>query len=166
MLDIFSEKYYFSLLRIFLNNGVYYMAKKQIVRMTHQREIILEELRQLKSHPTADELYSIIKKRLPRISLATVYRNLDILADNGHIQRIELGGRQRRFDGNPMPHYHIRCNVCGKIADVEIYDSDIKEKIEVDIDLSKVDACGFRILGYKFEFEGLCPDCYIEIEEN
>ena len=126
--------------------------KKRIVRMTHQREIILEELRQLKTHPTADELYDIVKKRLPRISLATVYRNLDVLADLGMIQRIEVSGRQKRFDGNPEPHHHIRCLVCGRVADVEM---DNPPKIDFDA----LHTHGFKVLGFRLEFEGVCPEC-------
>ena len=126
--------------------------KKQIVRMTHQREIILEELKQLKTHPTADELYDIVRKRLPKISLATVYRNLDVLADLGMIQRIEISGRQKRFDGNPEPHHHIRCLVCGRVADVEI------EK-HPEINFHEIKAHGFKVVGFRLEFEGICPEC-------
>ncbi len=120
--------------------------------MTHQREIILEELRQLKTHPTADELYDIVKKRLPRISLATVYRNLDVLADLGMIQRIEVSGRQKRFDGNPDPHHHIRCLVCGRVADVEMDNPP-------QINFGSLHTHGFKVLGFRLEFEGVCPEC-------
>lgn len=61
------------------------MAQVQ-TRMTRQRAVILEELRKTATHPTADELYSIVRRRLPRISLGTVYRNLDFLADSGEIR--------------------------------------------------------------------------------
>ena len=64
------------------------MAQVQ-TRMTRQRAVILEELRKTKSHPTADELYSIVRERLPRISLGTVYRNLDFLAETGEILKLE-----------------------------------------------------------------------------
>ena len=67
------------------------MAQPQ-TRMTRQRAVILEELRKVKTHPTADELYSIVRERLPRISLGTVYRNLDFLADTGEIRRLEAAG--------------------------------------------------------------------------
>ena len=63
---------------------------------TNQRRVIMEELRKLKCHPTADELYGIVKQRLPKISLATVYRNLGLLADAGEIRRIELAEPLRR----------------------------------------------------------------------
>jgi Fe2+ or Zn2+ uptake regulation protein len=70
----------------------------QNLRMTHQREIILDELNRSKTHPTADELFDRIKHKLPRISLATVYRNLEILSAAGLIKKLEMSGRQKRFD--------------------------------------------------------------------
>lgn len=125
---------------------------RKMMRMTHQREIILEELKRLKTHPTADELYEIVKKRLPRISLATVYRNLDVLAELGIIQRIEVSGRQKRFDGNPEAHHHIRCLVCGRVADAELSQ-------EPEVNFESVKASGFKIIGFNLEFQGVCPEC-------
>jgi Fur family ferric uptake transcriptional regulator len=59
--------------------------------MTRQRRVILEELRKVNTHPSADEIYEIVRKRLPRISLGTVYRNLEILSESGDIQKLEPG---------------------------------------------------------------------------
>ena len=70
------------------------------LRMTYQREIILEELKKTKTHPTADELYTTVRQRIPHISLATVYRNLETLANSGLVRKLEVIGRQKRFDGN------------------------------------------------------------------
>ncbi len=121
-------------------------------RITHQREVILEELRAVTSHPTADELYDQIRQRLPRISLATVYRNLEWLTDQGLVQKIEVGGRQKRFDGNPEKHYHIRCLNCGKVDDIELAPI---QTLETSVE----GQCGYRILGHRLEFQGLCPAC-------
>ena len=122
------------------------------MRITNQREIILDELKRLKSHPTADELYEIVKKRLPRISIATVYRNLEQLSEAGIINKIEYGGRQKRFDGDTSPHSHIFCVKCGKISDVEI---------EEELDVKKIikNSNGFQVFKDKLEFCGLCPEC-------
>jgi hypothetical protein len=68
-------------------------------RMTHQRQVIFEEIMKMESHPTADEVYERVRKRLPRISMGTVYRNLDILTSSGLINRIEPGHSQMRFEG-------------------------------------------------------------------
>ena len=85
--------------------------------MTQQRKVILEELKKTNSHPGADEIYERVRKRLPQISLGTVYRNLEILSELGEIQNLELGGGLKRFDSNPKKHYHIRCIRCGRVDD-------------------------------------------------
>ena len=88
--------------------------------MTSQRQVILEEIRKVHSHPTADQVYEEVRKRLPRISLGTVYRNLDILSECGLIQRIAPVSNQMRFDGDTSSHYHVRCIHCGKVEDAPI----------------------------------------------
>ena len=132
------------------------------MRMTSQREIILEELKKTTSHPTADELYLQVKKRLPRISLATVYRNLEKMAELGLIQKIEAAGSQMRFDGNPEFHYHIRCIHCGKVDDLSI------EPIEAIEELTKAkgEINGYKLLSYKLEFIGICPKCQTTAEKS
>ena len=126
------------------------MAEK--IRITHQREIILQELQSLKSHPTADELFELVRSRLPRISLATVYRNLEWLCQQGIVQKIEVGGRQKRFDGTVDLHYHIRCIACGRVDDVDMIPIETLE-----MDLSK--KSGYTVKGHRLEFWGVCPGC-------
>ena len=122
------------------------------MRMTPQRSIILEELRKAKTHPTADEVYARVRRRLPRISLATVYRNLDLLAQAGLIQMVELGGCPRRYDGWVDDHFHVRCTACGKVGDLT--DGLLARSRERVEKLS-----GYDITGHHLEFTGLCPDC-------
>ena len=69
-------------------------------RTTRQRQVILEELQKLQSHPTAAALYEIVRRRVPKISLGTVYRNLELLARTGLIRKLEFAGAEARFDGN------------------------------------------------------------------
>ena len=121
-------------------------------RNTAQRRIILEELAKLKTHPTADELYKIVRKKLPKISLGTVYRNLEFLANSGQIHKIESCGAQKRFDGEPGEHYHLRCTKCQKIYDVPLFPLP-----DLDKNLNKIK--GFKITNYLLEFTGLCPKC-------
>lgn len=132
------------------------MAQEDIVRMTHQRRVILEELAKDSSHPTADRIYRIVRRRLPRISLGTVYRNLEILAETGAIKKIETAGTQKRFDGDAAEHYHIRCVKCGKVDDVS------GGRLEALADLLRLDApaCrGYKVTGCRLELTGLCPSC-------
>ena len=128
------------------------MQKHPNLRMTRQRRVILEELRKVNTHPSADEIYEIVRKRLPRISLGTVYRNLEILSDSGDIQKLETGCSLKRFDGNLSEHCHIRCVRCDRIADAPMLP-------ELEIDLERLDSTDFEIFGHRLEFLGLCPQC-------
>jgi Fur family ferric uptake transcriptional regulator len=128
------------------------VQKNQHYRMTRQRQIILEELRKVDTHPSADEVYETVRKRLPRISLGTVYRNLEILSELGEIQKLELGGDLKRFDRNSNKHYHIRCMNCGRVDDAPIAPLN-----QVEDEL--YGATVYTIIGHRLEFEGLCPQC-------
>jgi Fe2+ or Zn2+ uptake regulation protein len=123
------------------------------MRMTPQRRIILEELRKLDTHPSADELYRIVRRRLPRISLGTVYRNLEVLSRMGVIRRLELGGQQMRFDGRLQAHQHIQCIECGRIDDLPAGTA----VTECDRDL--LAGTGYEVLERRVEFVGMCPSC-------
>ena len=121
-------------------------------RMTQQRAVILEELRKLKTHPTADELYHIVRQRLPRISLGTVYRNLLFLTESGQILKLELSGSINRFDANMEPHQHVRCMCCGCIGDI----FPPLETLKVD----NINVPGFaRVLRSRIEYDGVCEEC-------
>jgi Fur family ferric uptake transcriptional regulator len=114
--------------------------------------VILEELKAVTSHPTAAEIHKMIKPKMPRVSLGTVYRNLDFLSNNGIIQKIETTGRKMRFDGNAQPHIHVRCIECGKLEDIpNISIRSIQDKVS--------NISSFKIVGHNIGFEGLCPDC-------
>lgn len=121
-------------------------------RMTKQRKVILEELLKLRQHPSADEIYSIVRKRLPRISLGTVYRNLEVLTEMGQIQKLELSGSMKRYDYNPRKHYHIRCVQCDRVDDAPVAPLN---RLEDELYESTV----FDIIGHNLEFTGLCPTC-------
>ncbi len=120
--------------------------------MTIQRTTILDELEKLKNHPTADELYRIVRKRLPKISLGTVYRNLEILSASGLIQKIEVPGTMKRFDGNTDIHHHMRCLSCGAVKDIEPGLAISLPEIPGDID-------GYRVVDCRLDLVGICPEC-------
>ena len=121
-------------------------------RMTHQRQVILDEIRKVKTHPTADEVYDLVRKRLPRISLGTVYRNLEILSARGLIQRIGPASQQMRFDGDTEDHYHLRCVSCGRVEDAPMISvGDLEDAVRNQTDYS--------IVGHRLEFMGICPAC-------
>ncbi len=129
------------------------------MRLTTQRQIILEELGKVTSHPTANEVYDMVRKRLPRIGLGTVYRNLELMSETGIILKLEVGGTQKRFDATIDPHYHIRCLSCGKVDDIEI-------PVMEDINKTAAAVSQYQVLGHHIEFSGLCNECSNMEEEQ
>lgn len=121
-------------------------------RHSRQRDIILEEVRRDKTHPSAQEVFDRVRPRLPKISLGTVYRNLEQLAAHGLIRKLELPGEQRRFDGDVSEHYHVRCLVCGRVDD--IFGPPL-----TNLPQSFPALQDYVILGHRLEFIGVCPHC-------
>jgi Fur family ferric uptake transcriptional regulator len=128
------------------------MGRTETLRKTPQREIIREILNEKNIHPTADEVFRIVRERLPRISLGTIYRNLELMSEQGLIKVTGQGGIQRRYEGNMKEHYHLKCVSCGRLEDAPVEtisfpDDSLREKSD------------FKILGHNLEFLGLCPEC-------
>jgi Fur family ferric uptake transcriptional regulator len=120
--------------------------------MTKQRQIILEELCSVITHPTAEDIYGMVRKRLPNVSLGTVYRNLETLSEAGVIQKLDVGGTKKRFDGNITTHSHLRCKECGRVDDVDF-------KPGIDLESAVRPFTGYQIIKHRLEFIGMCPDC-------
>lgn len=128
------------------------MQTQSDIRLTPQRQVILEELAKVRTHPTANEVYDMVRKRLPRIGLGTVYRNLELMADNGMILKLEVGGSQKRFDATTDLHYHIRCACCGRVDDIEF-------NTMPQLDQLAADSSDYQVLGHHIEFSGICESC-------
>ncbi|MEF2145776.1 MAG: transcriptional repressor [Desulfovibrionaceae bacterium] len=127
------------------------MQQQTQFRLSKQRKVILDELCKVKTHPTADEVYDMVRKVMPRISLGTVYRNLEFLCAQGLARKVGPAGAQKRFDGNPTQHAHIRCRVCHCVRDVPVH-------LDAPL-LTQEQTLGFEIDECNIEFEGVCPDC-------
>ena len=123
-------------------------------RNTPQRITILEQLRARFDHPTAAEIYGTVRTRLPRISLGTVYRNLDVLHEDGLIHKIEHAGSDTRYDGRLEPHDHVRCTSCGAMRDMPGNGTTTAPR-----PLPAAPVAGFAIDGCRLEYYGLCRDC-------
>ncbi|GAW93005.1 Fur family transcriptional regulator [Calderihabitans maritimus] len=121
-------------------------------RMTKQKQTILEILRSTTCHPTADWIYEQARKKLPDISLGTVYRNLNVLRDEGEIMELNYGSTFSRFDGNPRNHYHFVCESCGQVYDV---DYPVQNQLEKVIE----EKTGARVQYHRLEFYGICSAC-------
>jgi Fur family ferric uptake transcriptional regulator len=126
-----------------------------IPRNTRQRTVILETVRTLGNHPSADEVFEAVRHKLPRVSLSTVYRNLEFLANSGLIRKLEMGGLPVRFDSTVSPHFHIRCISCNRIDDLR------GRRVVVVEDARDFDH-DYEVLGYQVEFIGLCSNCRAE----
>ncbi len=124
----------------------------KVKRMTRQRRVIKDILCSTKSHPTADWIYSEARKVLPDISLGTVYRNLQVLLEDGTIQELNYGKGVSRFDGNPCRHYHFVCTECGRVFDLEMPELEILQQ-------QASQCCDGMIQDYRLEFSGVCADC-------
>ena len=125
-----------------------------IQRNTVQRQIILEALKKLYTHPTVEEVYTQIHKNHPTISKATVYRNLRLLAERGEIGQVSLPDDADRFDERTDQHYHFKCKLCGELSDVDVeylaaIDETVREKY------------GFQVDEHDVVFRGICKKCRV-----
>ncbi|BCJ96773.1 transcriptional repressor [Anaerocolumna cellulosilytica] len=124
------------------------------IKFSRQRESIKEYLANTKEHPTADMVYMHIRNIYPNISLGTVYRNLNLLAEQGEIIKLSHGTGSDRFDGNTLPHYHFVCTECSCVEDLDIAPEVIKR-------LNQAAGSHFngRIEGNSTFFYGKCSNC-------
>ena len=123
-----------------------------MLKYSKQRESIKNFLVTRYDHPTAETIYLNIRREFPNISLGTVYRNLNLLAEIGEIQKLSPGIGPDRFDGNPAPHYHFICRHCGCVMDLTVSGLD-----HINI-LAGQDFDG-EIEGHITYFYGSCPSC-------
>ncbi len=121
-------------------------------RLTKQRQVVLEVLQGTKSHPNANWIYQEVRKRIPNVSLGTIYRALSILKEAGLIQELNYGGSFRRYDDDVEEHYHITCTQCGRVVDVDL-------PLLSEVECQAAAATGFRVTDHHLEFYGICPDC-------
>lgn len=127
-------------------------------RMTKQRQIIYNTLMSQETHPNAYQIYDLVKREIPDISLGTVYRNLNLLVEDGLIRRLDLNDDNVRFDGNIEDHHHFVCQKCGKIIDI---------KDDYSFDLKKTENhYGVKIITTQMIFQGLCSVCVNKNEED
>lgn len=122
-------------------------------RSTKQREAILQVLRNTRSHPTADQIYDEVRKDFPNISKGTVYRNLEVLEDDGAISVLKINGTQSRYEVKQERHYHFRCEKCERVFDLD-------EPVLFELDEQVAKNTGFKVKYHQTEFCGFCKDCW------
>ena len=128
------------------------------IRNTKQRQAIFEAIERHGGHLTADEVYKLVKRRLPRLSLGTVYRNLRVLVDQGNLRELDFGMAVTYFESVKDSHYHLICRVCGRITDVEApIEPDLNTLVEKARGIG-----GFQIEEHRLDFIGVCASCRLK----
>ena len=117
-----------------------------------QRDALIELLKNTKEHPSADALYTQLRKEFPNVSLATVYRNLKLLLEMQEIIKVDVGDEMDHYDACPENHSHFVCEQCHSILDVAH-----PPLPEIDARISKQEK--LQIKGHSLVFYGLCPNC-------
>lgn len=120
--------------------------------VTHQRQIIYEALQDMPGHPSPEEVYLRVRKKIPAISLATVYKNINLFLESGLFHEVSLHYGSLRVETNSHPHHHLVCTSCRSIYDIEERDLG---NLEVPGKL----AGGFLVTRLSIDVIGLCPAC-------
>lgn len=128
-----------------------------VLKRSKQRDSIKAYLANTTEHPTADTVYLHVRDEFPRISLGTVYRNLNLLADIGEVIKITTPNGGDRFDGNTKPHYHVLCTKCERVIDLNM-------DVVTAIDQMAEEHFPGKIQSHTALFFGVCEDC-LEKEE-
>jgi Fur family peroxide stress response transcriptional regulator len=127
--------------------------REQDCRITPQRLALLDLLVNSDEHLSAAQLYERLQARFPTMSLATVYKTLNLLKDMGEVTEISFSDGDTHYDAsNPTPHIHLICTQCHRISDAPfVATPDIAEELAAQT--------GYQITGHRFDFYGICPDC-------
>lgn len=131
------------------------------LKYSRQRESIKLYLAQTKEHPTADMVYTNIRKKYPNISLGTVYRNLNLLVDQGEVIKISSVDGSDRFDAHTTPHYHLMCMECSNI-----FDLNMEPKIMEELNAVAGSSFDGEIYGHDIIFHGKCEKCSKKQEDS
>jgi Fe2+ or Zn2+ uptake regulation protein len=121
-------------------------------RNTRQRRIIFDELSKIKTHPDASSLFRIVRRRLPNISLGTVYRNLNLLRGEGKVVELTCAKYSCHYDADTKNHYHFFCIDCDNIFDLD-------EPLLRDLESKVSSRSGMAVKYHRIDFYGYCRNC-------
>lgn len=131
-----------------------------MARNTIQQNIICDTVKNMKTHPSPDEVYNEVHKTHPTIGRATVYRVLNKLADKGEIKKVSIPGAADRFDFRTDDHIHMRCRCCNKVFDAEFEGSQgLLSQIRNMLSSENDKLSGFMSEGAHISFYGICEEC-------
>jgi Fe2+ or Zn2+ uptake regulation protein len=124
--------------------------------LTSQRRAVFDALKDFKGHPSAEEVYLLVKKRNPKVALGTVYQALSVLEEVGLIKAKHWAESPVRYDFNTEPHYDIRCTSCGEVAEIPGVKPDVKLE---DLAAHIRENTPYEVTSTALVIEGVCPDC-------
>jgi Fur family peroxide stress response transcriptional regulator len=129
------------------------MIRRFLLKYSKQRELILETLKNAETHLTAEEIHLQVRRELPSVSLGTVYRNLSLLVELGHIRTLKAAGSLSvRYDGRTDEHCHLICTKCGKITDIDL-------DVFTPFDVLVYEKTGFSVDDHDLVLKGVCAEC-------
>jgi Fur family transcriptional regulator, peroxide stress response regulator len=120
------------------------------IAVTHQRQVLYETMQSMYGHPSPEEVFAAVKKRIPSISLATVYKNIHLFVESGVFRELSIHHGTLRVEMNKHPHHHLVCSVCKRISDLPDEDLPLPEPVM---------AGGFLVERISVDVIGICPDC-------
>lgn len=120
-------------------------------KVTPQRLAVYEAINHNTTHPNAETIYAKLQPKYPSMSLATVYKTMEIFAKIGIVKILQCGEDAHRYDYNTTQHAHIRCVKCNRVIDVDIDENVLAQQAATQ--------SGFAIEGVSLSFLGLCPEC-------
>ena len=121
-------------------------------RSSHQRELVHQIIQASHDHPTALSVFERARRRMPTISLGTVYRNLQLLVEQGVLLERKIGNKPARYEAGRQRHYHICCIQCGTLEDLAVpYQKALDRRVERMV--------RYRLQEHRMEFYGVCPRC-------
>jgi len=131
------------------------MLRDKGFKVTPQRLAIYSVLASTKAHPSAEMIFNDLQTLYPTMSLATVYKTIDILREIGLVQVLNAGEDCFRYDANMYNHPHIRCMACGRVDDVD----DMEGTDVSDFVHAVSQNTSYQVTGQQFYFYGICPVC-------
>lgn len=128
------------------------LCAEHSIPVTHQRQVLFEVMRTMHGHPSPEAVYARVKKRIPSISLATVYKNLHLFVESGIFREVSVHHGSLRVEMNDRPHHHLVCSQCKAICDIDEKELGLLPKRQRL-------ASGFQVERYAIDVIGLCPKC-------
>ena len=133
------------------------MLREKRIKVTPQRMAVYAVLRETRRHPNVEMIYQKLKPNYPAMSLATVYKTVDVLNKVGLIQELNVGEGGLRYDAMIKPHPHVYCEKCSQVNDVE--DFSMEDFQDESLIKQMQDATGYELSSVQLYFYGKCPQC-------